>query len=251
MSSWKNHEPARDHDRVPEVLVDVHVDPRLREVRPVDAVRPERERLAQRVLRRRDRRLREPEQRPESGDTRPTKRTTCTPPMPTLTPRLLRVGVRDDAAVGPVVASTSRSPTADDAAQAGRRVRGVDPFEDGRLGRRHEVLQRSVSLKYSQLSRREHDREHHAQRGRLAVVAAEAVLEGVAVDEQQHRDRRVVRTAAGEQERLEEHLRRRDDLQDQHDEDDAAQLRQRDVPDLAPDARRRRPRPRRRARAAR
>ncbi len=94
-----------------------------------------------------------------------------------------------------------------------------------------------VSLKYSHENRREHDREHQTQRGGLAVVAAEAVLEGIAVDEQQHREGRVARSAAGEEERLEEHLRRRDELQDQHDEDDAAQLRQRDVPDLAPDAR--------------
>ena len=164
---------------------------------------------------------------------------------------LLAVVVRDDAAVGGLVAAAVRPRRPIDAAQAGRRVRGVDPFEDGRLGRGHEVLQRSVSLKYSQLSRREHDREHHAERGRLAVVAAEAVLEGVAVDEQQDRDGRVVRSAAGEEERLEEHLRGRDHLQDQHDEEDAAQLRQRDVPDLVPDRRRRRPRPRRTARAAR
>ena len=75
-----------------------------------------------------------------------------------------------------------------------------------------------------------------AQRRRLAVVAAEAVLERVAVDEQQDRHGRVGRTAAGEQVRLEEHLGGPDDLQDEGDEQDAAQLRHRDVPDLAPDA---------------
>ncbi len=174
---------------------------------------------------------------PRPAITSPTKRTKCAPPMPTLTPRLLAVVVRHDAAVARLVAATVGSAASDDAAQAGRRVRGVDLFEDGRLGRGHEVLQRFGELEVQPAEQREHDREQHAERGGLAVVAAEAVLERVPVDEQQDRDRRVVRAAAGEQERLEEHLRGRDDLQDQHDEQDAAQLGQRDVPDLVPDRR--------------
>ncbi len=97
------------------------------------------------------------------------------------------------------------------------------------------MLQRSVALKYRNESSGEEEREHEAERRRLAVVAAEAVLERVAVDQQQHRDGRVRRAAAGEQVGLEEHLRGRDHLQDQHHEDHTAQLRQRDMPDLAPD----------------
>ena len=89
---------------------------------------------------------------PRPAMTSPAKSTKCTPPMPSLHAAPLAVVVRDDAAVGRLVAAAVRPTTADDAAQAGRRVRGVDPFEDGRLGRGHEVLQRSVSLKYSQLS---------------------------------------------------------------------------------------------------
>ena len=59
----------------------------------------------------------------------------------------------------------------------------------------------------------------------------------------------VLRAAAGHQERLGEHLERGDDLQDQRDQQDVAHLRQRDVPDLAPQRRRRRPRRRRTARS--
>ena len=79
--------------------------------------------------------------------------------------------------------------------------------------------------------------EHQAQRGGHPVVAAEAVLEGVLVDQQQDGHRRVGRPAAGEQERLGEQLGGRDELQDQRHEQDVAELRQRDVADLLPDRR--------------
>ena len=65
--------------------------------------------------------------------------------------------------------------------------------------------------------------QHQAQRRGHPVVAAEAVLERVAVDQQQDRQRRVVRSAAREQERLGEQLGRRDQLQDQRDEQDRPQ----------------------------
>ena len=71
----------------------------------------------------------------------------------------------------------------------------------------------------------------------LAVVAAEAVLEGVVVDQQQDGRRRVRRSAAGEQERLAGRPARcamicRIRVMSRI----AAQLRQGDVPDLLPDA---------------
>ena len=67
------------------------------------------------------------------------------------------------------------------------------------------------------------------------VVAAEAVLERVLVDQQEHGHRRVRGPAGGEEERLEEDLSGADDLEDERDEEDAPQLRQRDVADLVPE----------------
>ena len=77
--------------------------------------------------------------------------------------------------------------------------------------------------------------EHQAQRRRRAVVTAAAGAEGVAEDQQHHRHRRVRRAALGEQVWLGEDLQRADQLEDQRHEQHGAQLRQRDVPDLAPD----------------
>ena len=130
---------------------------------------------------------------------------------------------------------------------ASRRPAGV-----GADGQRHRVGAPAAGQPV--VAGREHGEErgeHQAQRGGHPVVAAQAVLEGVLVDEQQHGHRRVRRPAAGEQERLGEQLGRGDQLQDQRHEQHVPQLRQRDVAGSSARSRRRRPRPRRTARAGR
>ena len=98
-------------------------------------------------------------------------------------------------------------------------------------------LQALVSAEVDDREQGEEQREQDAQRGRLAVVEADAVLERVAEDQLQDRQGRVGRAAERQQERLEEDLRCSDDLQDEGDQQHRAQLRKRDVPDLLPDAR--------------
>ena len=65
---WTAHDPNAMTSVLPQVAVDVDPVPGRRELRQVEAVRPQRHRLAQRVLRRRDRRLEHPQQRPEADD---------------------------------------------------------------------------------------------------------------------------------------------------------------------------------------
>ena len=118
---------------------------------------------------------------PRPGDDEPDEeRTTCTTAIPSShaaacsrsNPRRCR-GRRarrsdDPLAAPPMPRATGQSP------HAARRL-----LRDGRLGRGHEVLQRSVSLKYSQRAGASTIASITLRRGRLAVVAAQAVPERV------------------------------------------------------------------------
>src|SRR4029077_14453584 len=84
-------------DGVPEVPGDIHVRPRLTEVAPREAVREEPDRMRDRVVRRRDGGLREPENRPESEDDEPDQKQNLQRADAVAYGRLVPLRVRDDA----------------------------------------------------------------------------------------------------------------------------------------------------------
>jgi hypothetical protein len=81
----------------------------------------------------------------------------------------------------------------------------------------------------AQVGEGEHREEREQQRAQGARRAEVVVDEGVAVQQEQHGDRRVVRTAAGHDVGLGEDLHRRDDLQQQQDQQHEPGLRDRHV----------------------
>ena len=137
----------REHDRVPEVVADVDVDHASRRLLQADAVREERHRVRDRVLRRRDRRLREPEERPEPDDDEQ-RRAGRACAVPTPQPHAARAASRR-------------------ARSSARCVRGVAARSPASARRDHVGAPGAGRAQVDEREQREERREHQAERGRL------------------------------------------------------------------------------------
>src|SRR6185437_8695463 len=103
----------REDDGVPEVAADVHARPGLAEVAPGEAVPEERQRMRDRVVRRRDRRLGEPEDRAEPRDDQQDEQQRLRPADAPADAGTLPVGAREQRALAGLDPGTATEPERD------------------------------------------------------------------------------------------------------------------------------------------